>query len=133
MAPYSRGALAYAAPPMALSYTIEQRQKYGVVRVEGEPTLGEFLAFIQEIGTASGGWLHKRMLVDLRGIRSLTTFTEHYAIGEESARQFARLQRVASVVPADRITRASEKTAQRSGLNLVVFTDEGAAIAWLQE
>jgi len=35
------------------------------------------------------------------------------------------------VVPADRITRASEKTAQHSGLNLVVFTDEGAAIAWL--
>jgi hypothetical protein len=118
---------------MALSYSFEQRQKYAVVRVEGEPTLGEFLGLVQEIGTASAGWPNRRLLVDLRGIRSLTTFTEHYAVGEESARRLAHLQRVASVVPADRITRASEKTAQRSGLNLVVFTDEGAAVAWLLE
>jgi len=34
-------------------------------------------------------------------------------------------------VPGDRITRVSEKTAQRSGVNLVVFTSEGEAISWL--
>ena len=33
---------------------------------------------------------------------------------------------------SDRITRASEKTAQRSGMNLMVFTDEEAALAWLR-
>jgi hypothetical protein len=38
---------------------------------------------------------------------------------------------MASVVSADRITRASEKTAQQSGVNLKVFTSEAEAIAWL--
>jgi hypothetical protein len=32
---------------------------------------------------------------------------------------------------ADRITHASEKTARRSGLNLMVFSDFDEAVAWL--
>jgi hypothetical protein len=47
-------------------------------------------------------------------------------------RQLRHLRRVASVVDADRITRASEKTARQAGMDLTVFTDEGEALAWLQ-
>ena len=124
-------ALKYAAPPMGLSYNVVHRDRHSIVRAEGEPTLGEFLAFLQDLADESAGWANKRLLVDLRGVRSLTTPTEHYAVGEAAARLLKHMHRVASVVPPDRITRASEKTAQRSGLNLVVFTDEGAALAWL--
>lgn len=116
---------------MSLRHSVEHRERYSVVRVEGEPSLGQFLSFLQILGIETSGWPHRRVLFDLRGVRTLTSFTEHYAIGEEAARQFRHLHRLASVVPADRITRASEKTAQRSGLNLMVFTDEGAALAWL--
>ena len=116
---------------MSLSFTVEHRDKYSVVRVEGEPTLGQFLSFLHLIGVETSGWPVRRVLFDLRGVRTLTSFTEHYAVGEEAARQLKHLHRVASLVPADRITRASEKTAQRSGLQLVVFTEEAAAIAWL--
>jgi hypothetical protein len=52
-------------------------------------------------------------------------------VGEEAARQLQHLQRIASLVPPDRLTRASEKTARRSGLNLTVFTSEEEAVAWL--
>ena len=116
---------------MSLGFSVEHRERYAVVRVQGEPTLGQFLSFLHLIGVETAGWPVKRVLFDLRDVRTLTSFTEHYAVGEEAARQLAHLHRVASVVPGDRITRASEKTAQRSGLNLVVFTDEGAAIEWL--
>lgn len=116
---------------MSLSFHVEHREGYSVVRVEGEPSLGQFLSFLQLAGVETSGWPTRRVLFDLRGVRTLTTFTEHYAVGEEAARQLRHLQRVASLVPADRITRASEKTAQRSGLNLMIFVDEGAAIAWL--
>lgn len=116
---------------MSLSFEVEHREGYSVLRVGGEPTLGQFLSFLHLAGVESAAWPHKRALFDLRGVRTLTAFTEHYAVGEEAARQLAHMHRVASVVPADRITRASQKTAQRSGLNLMVFTDEGAAIAWL--
>ena len=52
-------------------------------------------------------------------------------IGEETARQLQHLHRIASVVDPDRLTRASEKTAKRSGANLTVFTTEDEALAWL--
>jgi hypothetical protein len=118
---------------MSLRYTPEHRAAYSVVRVEGEPTLAEFLSFLGLIGSETLEWPAKRIMFDLRGVRTLTTFTEHYAVGEETARQLGHLHRIASVVPADRITRASEKTAQRAGVNVRVFINEAEAIAWLGE
>jgi hypothetical protein len=116
---------------MGLSFEVEHRDRYSVVRVKGEPSLGQFLSFLQLMGVETTSWRVKRVLFDLRGIRTLKTFTEHYSVGEEVVRQLSHLHRIASVVDADRITRASEKTARRSGVNLTVFTDEAEAIAWL--
>ena len=116
---------------MAISFSYEHRPRYAVVRVDGDPAIEEFLSFIEALGRDSAGWASRDALIDLRSIRSLTAFTEHYAIGEAVARHMPHLRRVASVVPGDRITRVSEKTAQRSGVNLVVFTSEGEAISWL--
>lgn len=116
---------------MSLSFKVEHREMYTVARVDGEPSLGEFLSFLQRMGTESMAWPTRRVLFDLRGVRTLKTFTEHYSVGEEVARQLRHLHRIASIVPPDRITRASEKTARQSGINLSVFTEEGEAIAWL--
>jgi hypothetical protein len=118
---------------MGMQYEVEHRSGYTVVRASGEPSLGEFFAFLQEVGAASPRWPGDRVLFDLRAIRTLTTFTEHYAVGQELVRQLRHLKRVASVVAADRITRASEKTARQAGMDLMVFTDEGEAVAWLEE
>ncbi|HVE52006.1 MAG TPA: STAS/SEC14 domain-containing protein [Ramlibacter sp.] len=117
---------------MSLDIKIEHRDAYSVVRVEGEPTLGQFLSFLQLIGVEASAWSARRVLFDLRGVRTLTTFTEHFAVGEEVARQLGHLHRIASVVPVDRITRASEKTARQAGVNLLVFTEEAEAITWLK-
>ena len=114
---------------MGMEYEVEHRAGGTVVRATGEPTLGEFIAFLQEVGAESRQWPNDRLLFDLRGIRTLTSFTDHYAVGQEIGRQLRHLRRVASVVPADRITRASEKTARQAGMDLRVFTDEGEAIA----
>jgi len=116
---------------MSLSFKAEHRDGYSIVRLAGEPSLGQFLSFLQLIAVETAGWPTRRVLFDLRGVRSLTSFTDHYAVGEEAARQLQHLHRIASLVDADRITHASEKTARRSGLNLTVFTDEAEAVAWL--
>ena len=116
---------------MNLRVEVEHRDGYSVVRMRGQPSLGQFLSFLQLIGVETSGWTVRRVLFDLRGIRNLTSFTDHYAIGEEVARQLKHLHRIASVVDPDRITRASEKTARRSGVNLMVFTSEEEALAWL--
>ena len=117
---------------MSLRFDVEHRDGYSVVRVEGEPSLGQFLSFLHLMRVETSGWLARRVLFDLREVRTLTTFTDHYAVGEEAARQLSHLQRVASLVLPNRITRASEKTAQRSGMNLIVFTDEASAVDWLK-
>jgi hypothetical protein len=118
---------------MSLEYTVEHRGDCTVVRANGEPSLGEFIAMLQAIGAESVRWPNDCALFDLRGIRTLTSFTEHYAVGQEVGRQMGHFRRLASVVPADRITRASEKTARQAGVNMLVFTDEGQALAWLAE
>jgi hypothetical protein len=118
---------------MSLEYTVNQREGYAVVRVKGEPSLAELLSFIQLMGTETTAWPTRRVLFDLRGVRSLTSFTDHFAIGEETARQLRHLHRIASIVDPDRITRASEKTARQSGANLSVFITEAEAIGWLTE
>ena len=120
-------------PAMDLSFDVEHRNGYALARIRGEPSLGQFLALIRRIGLESAAWPSKRVLFDLRGIRTLTSFTDHYAVGEEAARQLGHLHRIASLVDSDMITRASEKTARRSGVNLTVFTDEAEATAWLLE
>lgn len=116
---------------MSLRFDVEHRDGYSVVRVEGEPSLGQFLSFIHLMGVETSGWKSRRALFDLRGVQTLTSFTEHYSMGEEAARQLSHMHRIASLVPVHRMTRASEKTAQRSGLNLVIFIDEEEAVAWL--
>ena len=126
----ARGAMPYACR-MSLSFDVEHREGYAVVRIKGEPSLGQFLSLIQIIAVETAAWTTRRVLFDLRGIRTLTSFTDHYAIGEETARQLHHLHRIASVVDPDMITRASEKTARRSGVNLTVFTDEAEAVRWL--
>ena len=68
---------------MSLEIKVEHREGYSVVRVEGEPTLGQFLSFLQLIGVETSGWTAKRVMFDLRGVRTLTTFTEHFAVGEQ--------------------------------------------------
>jgi hypothetical protein len=116
---------------MSLSFDVEHRETYSVVRLHGEPTLGQMLSMIQLLGVETAEWRARRVLFDLRGVRTLTSFTDHYAIGEEAARNLRHLNRIASVVDTDMITHASEKTAQRSGVNLTVFTDEAEAVRWL--
>ena len=116
---------------MSISFHVAHRDSYAVVRVEGEPTLAEFLDFVETVGAQSAGWPTDCALFDLRSVRTLKTFTDHYSVGEAVAKHLRHLRKVASVVPADRLTRASEKTARQSGVALSVFISEGEAMQWL--
>ncbi|MEO8024023.1 STAS/SEC14 domain-containing protein [Polaromonas sp.] len=116
---------------MGVDFSVEQRSGYAVVRVGGDPSLEEFLGFVEVLAEQSRGWEGGRALCDLRKVRTLKSFTEHYAVGEAVGRHLRHLRQVASVVAADRITHTSEKTARNAGVNLMVFTSEDEAIKWL--
>jgi hypothetical protein len=116
---------------MSLHIEWEQHETHGVARLAGSPSLGQFLSFVELLAVESIGWPHGRLLADLRGVSTLQSFTEQFTIGEEAARKLRHLRRIASVVPAERITRNSERPARQKGLDLKVFDDESAALDWL--
>ena len=118
---------------VAIEKSVEHRERFTVVRLSGAPSLGQFLSLLHVIAVDSRSWPNRSVLVDLRGIASLRATTDHFVIGQEVARQLGHIDRLASLVSTERITRVSEKAAQEQGANLVIFTEEDAAVGWLLE
>lgn len=116
---------------MGLDIAWEHHEQYGILRLAGSPTLGQFLSCLDIVAIETAGWRHGNLLVDMRGILTLTSFTDQFSIGEQAALKLHHLHKVASVVPPERITRNSERPAQSKGLDLRVFTSEDEALAWL--
>lgn len=106
----------------------------GLLRLEvsGEATLADVIALTASLADETRRGAYTRALVDLRAVKHGLKFTDHYSVGEEVARKLAHLERLASVVPAERKTGITEKVANAQGMRLRVFVDEAAAMAWLQ-
>lgn len=109
----------------------EQRDGYTVVRISGSPSLAQFVSWVQAFARECRCWPHRRGLFDLRGVTTLKAVTDHVAIGRAVVEYLPHLDRLASVVPSDRVTGISRKVARAGGVNLAVFVDEAEAIAWL--
>jgi hypothetical protein len=101
--------------------------------VTGEAELADIIALIGDIAKLSLSSGDKRVLVNLLSVAEVLKFTDHYSVGEEVARKLTHLERLASVVPAERRTQTSEKVANAKGMRLRVFTTVPDAFAWLTD
>ncbi|HVZ45547.1 MAG TPA: hypothetical protein VHA82_17185 [Ramlibacter sp.] len=117
---------------MALEATWKDEDGYRRVCLRGDPSLGQILSYLELMAVETSSAPRGLLLVDLRGITSLTGFTEQFTLGERAASKLGHLHKLASLVPPGRRTRNSERTARAAGFNLRVFEDEGEAIAWLR-
>ena len=125
-------AQSYPAMPYQLKYRPER--DYVMAAMEGDPDIEGFLEALREIGAASVSWSQRSVVVDLRGVTPVYTFTEQMRIGQAVAWNFAHLHKAAAVVQPERITRVGEKAAHHSGLQKVkVFASEDEAAAWIAE
>jgi hypothetical protein len=120
------------ATAMSFDVAIDRGRIFVRVTVSGELEIGELLSMIHLLGVESETWSDDRVLVDLRAVATPFTRYEQFRIGEETAASLSHMEKIASLVPTERITRVSEKTARRMGANVCVFDDEGAAMAWLR-
>lgn len=118
---------------MDYDVTIAKRSRYMRVTVSGRPSFDELLSLIHLLGVDSETWPEDAVLVDLRKVETPFTLPEQFRIGIEAASSLSHLERIASLVPPERITRVSEKAARRNGTNVRVFCDEAAAVGWLRE
>ena len=75
----------------------------------------------------------KRLLVNLMDVVGTFGPQEQQAIGMLATRYLSHLERIASLVPEEKLTRLSEKVAQSAGMQLRVFTKLTDAVNWLVE
>ena len=118
---------------MDFDLTVVEADRHMRVTVTGRPSIEQLVSLIHLLGVRSSTWKLDVVLVDLRGVATDFSPAEQFRIGMEAASSLPHLRKIASVVPATRITRISEKAARRDGTNVTVFTDEGEALAWLHE
>lgn len=118
---------------MDYDVAIVRKTRHMRVKVSGRPTFDELLSLIHLIGVDSESWPRQMVLVDLRSVQTHFTVPEQFRIGIEAAASLSHMEKIASLVPAERVTRVSEKAARRNGTNVRVFADEREAIAWLNE
>jgi hypothetical protein len=118
---------------MDYDVAIASQARYMRVTVSGRPTFEELVSLIHLIGLDSEGWTLRTALVDLRRVETRFSEAEQFRIGIEAAASLSHMEKIASLVPAERVTRLSERAARRNGTNVRVFAAEEGAVDWLQE
>jgi SpoIIAA-like len=88
---------------------------------------------LREIASRTRDRHDRRLLINLLDVVGTMSPDEHRAIGVLAARHLSHLEKVASLVPEDKITRVSEAAAQAAGMQLKVFTNLTEAVGWLLE
>ena len=116
-----------------MSFTVSTTRfpQFVQLAVSGPASIRSFVELVGKVGEETVLWSDRRVLVDLRGVEGELTPTEQIFLGELVAQDLPHLERVASVVPTERITRNSETAAQELGMRLRVFTSADEAMEWL--
>ena len=118
---------------MAFDISITRHPEFVELVVSGENTIGNFVELVDTVERETVYWSDRRVLADLRATQGELTPTEQVFLGELVAQNLPHLDRLASVVQAERITRNSETAARQQGLRLRVFASRDEATAWLSE
>lgn len=116
---------------MPLHFQTLLKPHFTEVTIIGEAAMDAYDELIGRVAQTSRARNDRRMLVDLRAVHGALAFTEQFRLGQIVASELRHLQKLASVVPPERITRTSEKVASSLGMQLRVFTDMDDAAQWL--
>ena len=103
------------------------------VEVAGPLDLGEMLQLIGRLEAVTRDHGDTRLLLDLTRVQGEAHVAGQMQVGEEIVKCLSHLTSVASVVPPERLTRASENVARSHNVHMKVFASKDAAIAWLRE
>ena len=116
---------------MSFHTTQHRHPDYLELILSGEATLKHFVELVTLIESETVYWSDRRVLVDMRAITGGLPPAEQMFLGELVAQNLSHLDRVASVVRPEQITRNSETAARRRGFQLLVFASRQEAAAWL--
>ncbi|MBI2771665.1 MAG: STAS/SEC14 domain-containing protein [Burkholderiales bacterium] len=111
--------------------SITRYPEFVQLAVSGPAEMKNFVELVATIESETVYWSDRRVLADLRDVAGRLTAPEQVFLGELVAQNLPHLERLASLVPPDQITRNSENAAQEMGMQLRVFTSLDDAVAWL--
>lgn len=118
---------------MTVSVHYTHGPKFAVVEVTSLAFVEIAVPALHEIAERTRAHQDKRLLINLMDVVGTFGPDQQRDIGMLAHRYLSHLERVASLVPPDKITRVSEAAAQSQGLQLRVFTQLTDAIEWLTE
>ncbi|TWO64918.1 hypothetical protein FN976_27850 [Caenimonas sedimenti] len=123
----------WLGPRAADPFKIETEHAGGCVfaRVSGLLSIDKFISTLHILGIESEGWPEEVMLIDLRGLVTVYPRADLLHIGQEIACSFIHMRRLALLVLPERLTRISERSARRTGMDMSVFDSEVKALGWL--
>lgn len=116
---------------MPFAISIHRHPEFVQFGPTGPALIQNFVELVDTADAETVFWSDRNALFDLRGVSGELSPEEQVFLGELVGRNLSHLDRLASVVPAQRITRRSEGAAQQLGVQLRVFTDEDEARQWL--
>ena len=116
---------------MGLQVRFEEASGYLSVLVSGRYSLADFLDAIDRIGAESSALRARCVLINLLGIVGHIPDLDRYDLGLRAADALGRLDKLACIAALDQVNYLAENVAQNRGLNVRVFVDEAAALAWI--
>jgi hypothetical protein len=111
---------------------IDHRDTFQVACVAGDLPIELFLSTLHILGIESDGVAEPAMLVDLRELATDYSAADLVRVGQEIAASFIHMERLALLVLPRQVTRISERTARRTGMNMCVFDAEDDALGWVR-
>ena len=115
--------------PYTLHYS--RGDRLAVAEVSGLAFVEDALEVLERIAQETRTHGDKRLLINLLDVVGTMEREDHAYLGQLAFQHLAHLEKVASLVGEDKITRVSQETAMGLGLQLRVFTSVGDAIEWL--
>lgn len=115
-----------------MQFRITRTPDYLAVELTEQVQLEPLLELIRKLGHATRSRGDKRILFDLLQLEGDMHTLGQLQIGQMVARSFPHMEKVASVVPAAKITRNSERIAREHGVSLRIFDNLKDAEAWMQ-
>ncbi|MES2634261.1 MAG: hypothetical protein V4669_14920 [Pseudomonadota bacterium] len=129
----TEGAASRAPPAGPMQIRIVRQKDFMGLEATGALDLDTLLEVIAKLGTLTRQSGEQRVLFDLLNLDGQPHVAGQMQVGDQIGKCLAHVQRVASAVPIDRITHASENVARTHGVTMKVFGDRHTAIAWLRE
>jgi hypothetical protein len=104
---------------------------FAVVEVTALAFVEIAIPALHEIADKTRQHKDRRLLINLMDVVGTFGPDQQREIGLLAHKYLGHLEKIASLVPPDKITRVSENAAQSQGLQLRVFTELTDAIDWL--